>query len=259
MIRGDEWKGDLMAPNGKRETPAAPSASGPKWTAEEVDCIVLAFDACKLNPARFHAEYNDVTEGRQRTLAELRLHLPRVAKARGFEVPQKFLDDCDAVIDGVTATAATPPVTDEAVSLAWLRGVWSKLDHSPLYPYNLIGAFGAIVFGDRDPDAELAQRIRIQEQVNPRDLGWVPYPPPVCESKSVEEWWCFSPGPYAEAFRVDLRVHDGKIEMWGFADDNSTSESWHPLTSEMGIWWRRVVPPDLPGDKVTASPSGRRG
>jgi len=116
-MRGDgEWKAPALGSNGTRPVEStAPSARGPKWTVEEVDCIVLAFDACKLNPARFHAEFNDITPGRQRTLAELRLHLPRVAVARGFEVAPKFLDDCDAVIDGV----ASGPKPERAAADSW--------------------------------------------------------------------------------------------------------------------------------------------
>ncbi len=146
MIDAMEPKKAALGGNGTRPVDAAPpSARGPKWSAEEVDCIVLAFDACKGNPARFHAEFNDITTGRQRTLAELRLHLPRVAAARGLEVAPKFLDDCDAVIDGAVAAmlpvAVAPvaaPVPFASISLADVvdDGAVTGADPSaPWYPY----------------------------------------------------------------------------------------------------------------------------
>lgn len=113
MIGADEWKGSATGKPAQRESPAVPSATGPKWTAEEVDCLVLALDACKGVPSRLHAEFNDVTTGRQRTLAELRLHLPRVAKARSLALDAAFLSACDAAIDGILSTQPPTALPDE--------------------------------------------------------------------------------------------------------------------------------------------------
>lgn len=156
MIQGDEWKRDVNGPRAERATPAVPSASARKWTDEEVDCIVLAFDACKGAPARFHAEFNDITPGRQRTLAELSLHLPRVAKARGFDVPPKFLADCDAVIDGTVAAVPSPTaLTDPLVAEPQAGGEWDDWDNRYLAVIDQIldlETRGLLVWAERKKD-----------------------------------------------------------------------------------------------------------
>lgn len=83
--------------------------------------MALAFADCKGSALRFVALYNEVTEGKTRTAAELYYQLQRVAEARAFAVAAQFYAALDAVIDGVATGVVAPTVptsvaTDESLS-----------------------------------------------------------------------------------------------------------------------------------------------
>lgn len=93
------------------ETPidGAPAALAPKWTSDEVEAVVIALENCEDSAEAFVAKYNFVTEGRDRTAAELALVLDRVAKARGIQVGAAFISALDDLAHGRQRKPAPKP------------------------------------------------------------------------------------------------------------------------------------------------------
>lgn len=272
MINGDEWKGERRA---MFASPEVPSADGRKWSTEEVDCIVLAFDACNGVPARFHAEFNDITPGRARTLAELRLHLPRVAKVRAIEVAASFFTACDAAIDGaIRVDVASLPSMEPSSQKVFAR---SEDDRYIAELEVLNGERQSEILKLRRDLAKARDAAVLRSPIRPQKAGgswsnrrsrrgastmpglWSKVP----IAGEFDLWFLpagdeeFPPSSYWPSL-VRMRRIDGSMWAWWPNATRSTDHwgqsdwEWVPA-SDLDGWWHKVAMPDpstAPKDRV---------
>lgn len=91
----------------------APAPLVPKWTADEVEAFVIAFENCDGNAAVFHAKFNELSDRRERTAAELHEALHRIALARNLEPSAAFKAALHDLARGRMPRVDVPKRTDK--------------------------------------------------------------------------------------------------------------------------------------------------